>query len=184
MGAVDGVRLGIADHYGWAVAVTARGNDIVDRRRIELVEPDLPSAPVEHELDGLDDDQAVRLVADVRAAAVRATTAALDELCAALPAPITAMSLRHWPDDFPVDIATLRRAPYNARADSVMYRQVLADAAHTRGWAVHLYDAKAVEAQAVRLAGDVLQEPRATLGAPWAKDHRVAFAATIVAGSA
>jgi hypothetical protein len=50
---------------------------------------------------------------------------------------------------------------------------------------VHVYDAKAVERQAAELLGeradDVLVGPRKRLGAPWAKDHRVALAATIVA---
>ena len=67
-----------------------------------------------------------------------------------------------------------------------MYRQELAELAHARGWEVHLYDAKAVVGQAVSMlaerADEVLQGPRATLGPPWTKDHRVALAATIVAG--
>jgi hypothetical protein len=65
-----------------------------------------------------------------------------------------------------------------------MYCQVLAEVAAARGWSVHHYDARTAEAEAVALAGDdVLTRPRAALGAPWAKDHRVALAATIV-GSA
>jgi hypothetical protein len=33
------VRLGIADHLGWAIAVTSSADyEVVDRRRIELVE--------------------------------------------------------------------------------------------------------------------------------------------------
>ena len=95
------------------------------------------------------------------------------------------MSLRAWPLDFPDDIAVRRRPPYQSRADSVMYCQVLAESAHDRGWQVHLFDAKAVEAQAARIlgdrAGEVLGKPRATLGPPWTKDHRIAFAATVVA---
>ena len=67
-----------------------------------------------------------------------------------------------------------------------MYRQVLAHLARARGWDVHLYDAKDVEARAAsKLAersDEVLFGPRATLGPPWAKDHRMALAATIVAG--
>jgi hypothetical protein len=67
-----------------------------------------------------------------------------------------------------------------------MYRQVLADLARARGWAVHLYDARDVEARAVSVLGerahDVLHGPRATLRPPWAKDHRVALAATVMAG--
>jgi hypothetical protein len=65
-----------------------------------------------------------------------------------------------------------------------MYRQVIAEVAHTRGWEVHLYDAKHVEGQAAAMLGaradDVLHGPRSRLGAPWAKDHRVALAAVIV----
>jgi hypothetical protein len=67
-----------------------------------------------------------------------------------------------------------------------MYRQVLAEIAHARGWRVHLFTAKDVIAQAVGLLGEradeVLQGPRATLGPPWANDHRMALAATIVGG--
>jgi hypothetical protein len=67
-----------------------------------------------------------------------------------------------------------------------MYRQVLSELAHARGWDVHLYAAKDVMGEAVRVLGaradEVLQGPRARLGPPWAKDHRVALAATIVAG--
>ena len=44
------VRLGIAHHYGWAVAVTASADHrVVDRRRVELIELGLPAAPVHHE---------------------------------------------------------------------------------------------------------------------------------------
>ena len=47
---LDGLRLGIAHHFGWAVAVTASADHpVVDRRRIELVEPGVASAPMHHE---------------------------------------------------------------------------------------------------------------------------------------
>jgi hypothetical protein len=178
--------MGIAHHFGWAVAVTASvGHVVVDRRRIELIEPGLPTAPVEHEAKSLDDDAAARMVAEVRASALRATSASLDELAASLPEPVVSMSLRAWPLDFPDDIVAMRRPPQDSRADSVMYCRVLAECAHLRGWQVHLFNAKAVEAQAARIlgerAGDVLSEPRAAMGPPWTRDHRIAFAATIVA---
>ena len=76
--------------------------------------------------------------------------------------------------------------PYESRADAIMYRQELSELAQARDWEVHLYDAKAVVGQAAGLlagrAGEVLEGPRARLGPPWTKDHRVALAATIVAG--
>jgi hypothetical protein len=184
---VPGLRVGIADHLGWAVAVTAAADHtVVDRRRIALVEPGVTAAPIHYDRGRLDDAGAAALVADVRASATRACSAALDDLSDALPAPVASISLRDWPPDFPRDIAVQRRAPYEARADAIMYRDVLAGLADARGWAVHRYDARKVEAQAAGLlgerAGDVLRGPRATLGPPWAKDHRVALAAAILAG--
>jgi hypothetical protein len=189
------VRLGIAHHLGWAVAVTASADHtVVDRRRIELVEPGVPTAPIHHEggphlmhrtEEPLDDDALAALVADVRASVVRATSVALEELAAALPEPIVSMSLRAWSADFPDDIAVQRRVPYESRADSVMYCQVLGELARDRGWAIHRYNAKRVEVEAAGILGDradeVLHGPRATLGPPWSKDHREALAATILA---
>jgi hypothetical protein len=181
------MRLGIAHHFGWAVAVTASADHrVVDRRRIELIETGVAAAPIHHEGKALDDAAVAVLVNQVRASARRATSASLDALAADLPEPIVSISLRAWPLDFPDDIAVQRRPPYEARADSVMYRQVLADVARARGWAVHVFDAANVEEQAAqRLAGRaqaVLHGPRTTLGPPWTKDHRIALAATIIAG--
>jgi hypothetical protein len=181
------VRLGIADHLGWAVAVTASAEHaVVDRRRLELVEPGLPQAPIHYEGWRLDVAATVALVAKVRASVVRATSAALDELATALPEPVVSISLRTWPPDFPDDITVQRRPPYEARVDAIMYRQVLAELASARGWDVHYYDAKVVVGQAVSVLGEraerILHGPRATLGPPWNKDHRVALAATVVAG--
>jgi hypothetical protein len=182
------MRLGIADHFGWAVAVTASADhDVVDRRRIELIEPGVTAAPIHYESHRLDVAATVALVAEVRASVVRATSAALDEIATALPEPIVSISLRDWPPDFPDDIAVQRRAPYEARADAVMYRQVLSELALDRGWDVHLFNAKDVVGQAAAMlagrADDVVHGPRARLGPPWTKDHRVALAATISAGS-
>ena len=182
------MRVGIADHLGWAVAVTADDeHEVVDRRRIELIEPGVAAAPVEHECQALDDDRATTLLAEVRRSTERATNTAFDGLAADLPSPITVVCLRLWPPDFPDDIAVLRRAPYNARADAVRYRQVRAEVAGARGWDVHLYDARTVVDEAwarvgASTADELLLRPRARRGPPWAKDHRVALAATIVAG--
>jgi len=153
------MRLGIAHHLGWAVAVTAsEDHEVVDRHRIELIEPGLPAAPVHHEggahpLNSTgeppDDATLAALVARVRASAVRATAASLDELVGELGAPVASLSLRAWPADFPADIAVQRRVPHESRADSVMYRQVLAELAAERGWGVHAYGGD-VEAEATR----------------------------------
>jgi hypothetical protein len=191
------VRLGIAHHLGWAVAVTVGpGHEVVDRRRIELIGPGLPTAPIHHvggphamhgSAEPLDDDALMALVAEVRSSVVRATSQALDEISDAAPAPIVSLSLRRWPHDVPDDITTRRRAPYESRADSIMYLQVLAEEARARGWEVCPYDARSVESSAAHILGaradEVLRGPRATLGPPWSKDHRLAVAATVVAAT-
>jgi hypothetical protein len=179
-----GLRVGIYDHLGWAVAVTASDDhEVVDRRRIELVEPGVPNMPVHHPGQGRLVDEVEALVARVRASAERATAASLDALSAALPAPIMSVHLRAIPANFPTDIATQLRPPHEARADAIMYRQVLIAIAVARGWAVGFYGAKTVEADAAAILGhradEVLRGPGDRLGPPWTKDHRTALAATI-----
>ena len=179
------MHVGIADHLGWAIAVTADDDHtVVDRRRIALVERGVTEAPIHYESARLDDAATAALVETVRASVLRASAAALDDLAAAVPAPIVSISLRLWPHDFPDDIAVQRRAPWEARADAIMYRHLLAELAHARGWEVQCYDAKQVEGQAADLLGDradaVLHGPRAALGPPWTRDHRMALAATVL----
>ena len=131
------MRLGIADHLGWAVAVTATADhEVVDRRRIALIEPGMPAAPIHHEGRDLDDAATVALIAQAQASIVRATSAAFDEIAAALPAPVESISLRSWPLDFPQDIAVQRRSPWEAHADPIMYRKLLSELADARGWEV------------------------------------------------
>src|SRR5690606_16450394 len=102
---------------------------VVDRRRLELVEPGVATAPVHHEGAGLDLGAAAALITEVRASAERATAAALDELAADLSGPVVSLSLRNWPDDF-------------------------AACATARGWSVHRFDASDVEEAASALLGD------------------------------
>jgi hypothetical protein len=143
-------------------------------------------APIHYDGNPLDVAATAALVATVRESVGRATSAALDELVAVLPEPVVSIALRAWPMDFPEDIAVQLRAPYESRADAIMYRQVLAEAAAARNWEVRLYNARDVEGRAISLLGDraddVLRGPRQRLGPPWTKDHRTALAATIVGG--
>lgn len=191
------MRVGVAHHFGWAVAVTVTpAHEVVERRRIELIEPGLPAAPVHHVggphdlhrgLEAVTDAALAQLVRDVRASAQRMAARAWEDLAAAVVEPIVSVSVRDWPDAFPSDVAAQRRVPYESRADSIMYCQILAATAADRGWAVHRYDAKRVEEQAAELLGDpsggVLRRPRESLGPPWTKDHRTAFAAAILAAA-
>jgi hypothetical protein len=122
------MRLAIADHLGWAVAVTASADHgVVDRRRVTLIEPGVSAAPIHYASRDLDVAATASLVAEARVSIARVASIALDEIAAALPGPIVSISLRSWPSDFPDDIAVQRRVPYEARADAVMYRQELAE---------------------------------------------------------
>jgi hypothetical protein len=180
------LRLGLFDHFGWAVAVTASpAHDVVDRRRIALVEPGTTEAPIHYESERLGVAATSALLDDWRTSVRRATASALDELARSLPEPIGSLSLRALPATFPDDVETMMRTPYEARADAVMYRQLLVEAADARGWAVRFFEAKSVLAEASAVLGDrttdVLDGPRARLGPPWTKDHRLALAATVLA---
>ena len=125
---------------------------------------------------------AVALVERVRASAATCAKHALDEL----PAGVGAIAIRKNPK-LPLTIAE-RITSYwaNARADGVMYRDVLAEAAEARGWPVKEYDTKTVISEAANALGiedmeAFLKETGKTIGKPWDKDHRLATAAAIAA---
>ena len=164
---------GIADHCGWAVVVCVADGEVVDRRRIELIEPGLPSLPHHHEAQALPMDEAVALVERVRASAAACARRALETL----PPGVVGIAIRRrWP--LPPTIPE-RITNYRAQtmADSVMYREALAHAARGLSWFVSEYDAKTVqEGLSARL-----DEIGKALGPPWRQDHRVAAAAAIVA---
>ena len=185
----DDAIIGVSDHGGWAVLVTAAGDGtLLDRRRVELVDEDLPKIPHHSEGQRLPIDEAVALVERVRASAKRHASLVLDGVAMTLPGRIfiRGVALRRCPE-LPPTIAE-RIKDYRAQnvADWVMYRQTLAAAAEARGWAVHWYDAKKVFAAASEALGiedpeDHFLQLRRSMGPPWNNDHKLAMAAAIVA---
>ena len=151
------VRLGIADHFGWAVAVTTSArHEVVDRRRMEPVEAGLPAAPIHYEAKRLDVDATAALVANrcgPRSSGRRRLRSTTSPPRSA--EPIVSISLRTWPLDFPGDIAVQRRPPYESRVTPSSYRQVLSDLAHAAGagTSTSARSAKDVVGQAVGLLG-------------------------------
>lgn len=176
---------GVADHCGWAVLVTVDPEGVVlDRRRIELLDAGLPALPHHHDAQGLPIEQASALIARVQASAERNARARLDELARDLSENVACLALRACPP-LPATLAE-RLASYRAQnvADTVMYRQALAEAARERGWAVRWYEPRRVLAEAAGALGrasidPLLEETGRRLGPPWQKDHRVAMAAAI-----
>ena len=183
----DGGIIGVSDHGGWAVLVTVAGDGtILDRRRVELVDEDLPKIPHHSEGQGLPLHEAVALVERVQVSAERHAKVALEAVAMTVTRRILGVALRQCPR-LPLTIAE-RIKDYRAQnvADWVMYRKALAAAAEARGWAVHWYDAKKVFDAASEAVGieDIdahFLQLRRSIGPPWGKDHKVAMAAAIVA---
>ena len=179
--------VGVADHCGWAVLVTvASDGTLLDRRRVELLEDSLPCLPHHHECQALPLPEAIDLIHRVRASAERHARDRLDTLAGDVTHEIVGISLRQCPP-LPDTLAE-KLSNYRAQnvADTVMYRQALADAATDRGWRVHWYEAKGVFTEAadallLSTIDDLLQSTGAALGPPWQRDHRVAMAAAIAA---
>ena len=94
--------VGIYDHLGWAVAVTASSeHDVVERRRTDLLEPGMPNMPIHHPEQGLSPDEITAPVSRVRASAELATTASFDALAAGLPGSVTSVHLASCLPIFP-----------------------------------------------------------------------------------
>lgn len=186
--------LGVADHNGWAVCVTVAASRgvaaVVDRRRIELIEPGVPSQPYHHETVRMPRPEAEALVVRVRESVMGTTLARVSELRKDLqpPCTIVAMTLRNPPLDYvPVTVAEAHASyPVMCRADGMMYHDALSTAARRLKIAVKLHDrgeetARAADRLDVSLeeVEHFLETAGESLGPPWQKEHRLAAAAAI-----
>ena len=184
----NGGVIGVSDHGGWAVLVTAgRDGMLLDRRRVELVDEGLPKIPHHSECQRLPLDEAVELVDRVRASAEKNAVLALDAVAMAVPhGIIRGVALRQCPELPPTIAERIQDYFAQNNADWVMYRKALAAAAEARGWPVHWYDAKKVLGEASRALGVESLDAhflrvRKAVGSPWNNDHKLAMAAGIVA---
>lgn len=182
----EGGVIGVSDHGGWAILVTAAADGrLLDRRRVELVGEGLPKIPHHSEGQRLPIDEAVALVERVRDSAEKHAILALDEVAMAVPR-ILGVALRICPPLPPTIAERIKDYRSQNVADWVMYRQALASAAESRGWPIHWFDAKKVldaasEALRVENLDAHFLQVRNSFGPPWGKDHRIAMAAAIVA---
>ena len=184
----DSAVIGISDHGGWAVLVTVAGDGtLLDRRRVELVDEDLPKIPHHSEAQRLPVDEAVALVERVRASAERHAKLRLGEVAATIAhrADIVGVALRRCPELPPTIAERIKDYWAQNNADWVMYRKALAGAAEHLGWSVHWYDAKKVLDSARQVLGvsdldEYFLKLRKSIGPPWGKDHKVAMAGAIV----
>lgn len=185
----NGAIIGVSDHGGWAVLVTAaRDGTLLDRRRVELVGEGLPKLPHHSEGQRLPLDEAVELVERVRVSAEKHAVLALNAVTMAVPS-ILGVALRKCPELPPTIAERIKDYRAQNNADWVMYRKALASAAEARNWPVHWYDAKSVlgsarKALRVENLDAHFLKMRKAVGPPWNQDHKLAMAAAIVAASA
>jgi hypothetical protein len=193
--------VGVAEEGSSAVLVTvAPGGELLDRRRVELIDRGLPTHPHHHEGSWavgrylktpgarvLPLADVVALVERVRASAARGARETLQALAAAVPVPIAGIALRMCPALPPTTEERIADNRAQTMADSVMYREALATAAEARGWSVHWYDRERVFREAAAALGrqDVdafLAAMGRSIGPPWQARHRLAAAAAFAAG--
>jgi len=184
--ALTPVVAGVADHSGWAILVSVSANDgspeVVDRRRVELIEPGLPKQPYEHETAGMNAAEAERLVEEVRESAVHCAERALSQLRS------SSIALRVAPlPRLPGSVAEAHASWHiRMRADAMLYHDALCTAAASLGIKVatfprgeerrHAAGAMATTAERLDL---FLNGLRASLGPPWQQDHQAAAARAI-----
>jgi hypothetical protein len=195
--------VGVTEHGNSAVLVSVGpGGELLDRRRIDLTDRDLPTHPHHHQgswavgrylstpgAKAISLADAVALVERVRASAAQGARASLAALAATVPLPITAIALRLCPPLPPTVEQRIADNRAQTVADSVMYREALATAAEARGWSVYWYDRARVFQDAATALGcdDIaafLQAMGRSLGPPWQAAHKLAAAAALAARGA
>ena len=192
--------VGVAEHGCSAVLVTVTsGGELLDRRRVELIDRGLPTHPHHHEgswavgryrhtpgARTLSLADAVALVERVRTSAARGARDGLEALATAVPVPIAGIAIRTCPTLPPTTEERIADNRAQTVADSVMYREALATAAAARGWSVHWYDREGVFRDAAAALGreDVdafLRDMGRSIGPPWQARHKLAAAAALAA---
>lgn len=190
MSAAEAV-IGASDHYARAelvtLAVAGASPVLLDRRRVELIDKGLPSAPYHHEALSLDIDTAIDLVNRVRRSVAEHASAAISTMLATYRAQVLILPSSPY-DSLPDSLEEiLSSRPLTLAADGMLYREALAEAAVELGMEVRRYPRKtdptalAAEAMGVEVAevNSLIAQFGREAGTPWRKDHKMAAAAAL-----
>jgi hypothetical protein len=190
-GAVD-VAAGFVTHSGWAVAVVVGLVDdqlqVCDRRRVELVSPDLPRQAY-HAAADLPPGQAEELVAAVDASIATCSLEALSALRdAASDGALVRVGVVGPRREIP-DVATVLASHGLMHAsEGEQYRRGVTMAAEQLGLPVRRVEAGQLATDVAELLGwpaprlaDEHKRLRTALGPPWQKDHKLATEVALVA---
>ena len=185
------VVVGAIDHYARAELVTLSVRDgapvLLDRRRVELIAQELPSAPYHHEALELELGAARELVERVRCSVATHARVAIASMLDAFRAEVLVLPTSAY-ERLPESLEeVLASRPLTNAADGMLYREILADAAAEGGMEVRRYPRRAdPTVLAAEAMGVDVPEVTALVarfgreaGAPWRKDHKLAAAAAL-----
>lgn len=186
------VAAGFATHSGWAIAVAAglaNGHlRVYDRRRVELISPELPRQAY-HAAADLDPAEAGELVAAVETSIVdRAIQAVHDIRDAVGDHSLVALGVVGRAREIPGVAAVLSSHALMHASEGEQYRRGIVDAAARLGLLVYRADPKRIAAEVTETVGwstsRLTEEQvivRAAMGPPWQKDHKEASAVALIA---
>jgi len=186
----------VAEHAGWAhvVCVAAPGSvpAVVERRRVALIEPGLPTLPYHHDTIGMREDAANALIARVQRSIAACTSRELQRVVADVAPAYAVVALAIREPTFaalPETVAMVQQSyRLQCAADGVMYQLAMCRAARGLGLEVHACrrgQEAARAAERLGVARDVIETfvkgRGRPSGPPWTQEHRRAYAAGIAA---
>ena len=172
--------MGWRPHTGWALVVVARGSaaapEVLARQRVELLAGTQLPGHAYHaaQQDGLSGADAAALVERVEG---NATSVAADAMRSLIrDHRVDAVAVVGKPRRLPNDIDQIltSHALLHA-AEGALFERALVEAAAEIGLPAHVSDPSSIVVSAQ------LDGLRATVGAPWQKDHKLAAAAALAA---
>jgi hypothetical protein len=184
----------VADHAGWAhvvcVAVRGQAPAVIERRRVALLDPGLPTLPYHHDTTTMREDKANALIAQVRRSIASRTSDALTRVVTDLtPAyAVVALAIREPPfAELPETVAAVWKSyRLQCAADGIMYQLAICHAARQLGLDVHLCRRGEETSRAAEQLGVTVREVEEFVsrdgrpaGPPWTQEHRRAYAAGI-----
>jgi hypothetical protein len=192
------VALGFKHHTGWAIAVAVAGSakdlQVLERRRIELIDPSLIRFAY-HAVQDAPLDRAATSIAEVEASALECASRELRALVKSLRAEGhvvggvgIAAKTAQLPDSLEKILSSHARLH---AAEGDLYREALAEAAAACKLAVAGFPPKQLYSDAAAQLGvtevslrDLLSRTGKALGSPWQIDHREATLAALLASAA
>lgn len=184
---------GVSDHCGWAELVTLTIRDdvpvILERRRVELIDSGLASAPYHHEGLSLPLDKAEQVIRATRVSVTKHCRRVMHDLKASLG--VEAIAIQESPyGELPDAVRRiLASRAWTCAADGMMYREELVCQASGMGLAVHRFprksDPRAAASEALGCTpakiATILSDFGKLVGPPWRMEHKRVAAAALCA---